>query len=292
VLRRPPRPPFPPSAHDVLREHRVLTACSGSVARTPQPLFACAADATPIGAPFYLMEHVEGHVLTTSLPPALDGADERRRIGSELIDALVEIHSLDPTAPAFTQLGKPTGYLDRQLARFVSLWELNRTRTVDVVDEVGRLLRERRPESGPATVVHGDFRLGNMLFAPEAPARLAAVIDWELATVGDPLADLGYLTATWAEPADASGALLDLGTVTSLPGFHSRAELVALYEARSGRAVSAHGWYEALACWKSAVFLEGSYKRRLAGTTDDPFFDLLETGVPQIAERAWEIAQG
>jgi aminoglycoside phosphotransferase (APT) family kinase protein len=126
-----------------------------------------------------------------------------------------------------------------------------------------------------------------MLFARSAPARLAAVIDWEMATVGDPLADLGYMTATWAEPGDDEGALLELGTVTALPGFHSRAELVSLYEERSGRAAAAtNGWYEALACWKSAVFLEGSYRRFLDGTTDDPFFAGLEHGVPELAERA------
>jgi aminoglycoside phosphotransferase (APT) family kinase protein len=232
------------------------------------------------------MEHVAGHVLTTELPPALDAPGERRRVGLELIDALVELHALDPAAPELAAFGRPTGYLDRQLGRFTSLWEINRTRPVAAVDEVARLLAERRPESGRSTVVHGDFRLGNTLFALEAPARLAAVIDWEMATIGDPLADVGYLTATWAEPGDASGALLDLGSVTAQPGFHTRAELVALYEERSGRPAGAHGWYEALACWKSAVFLEGSYRRLLSGTTHDPFFEGLERGVPELAQRA------
>jgi aminoglycoside phosphotransferase (APT) family kinase protein len=287
VLRRPPRPPFPPSAHDVLREHRMLSACAGHGVRTPRPLFACTADATAVGVPYYVMEHVDGHVLTTSLPAELDAVEERRRIGSELIDALVEIHAVDPAAPEFARFGKPSGYLDRQLRLFASLWDRNRTRDVAAVDDAGRLLAERRPASGPSTLVHGDFRLGNMLFARRAPARLTAVIDWEMATVGDPLADLGYLTATWAEPGDDAGALLELGTVTALPGFHSRAELVSLYERRSGReAAATNGWYEALACWKSAVFLEGSYRRLLDGTTDDPFFAGLERGVPELAERA------
>jgi aminoglycoside phosphotransferase (APT) family kinase protein len=287
VLRRPPRPPFPPSAHDVLREHGILSACAGHRVRTPRPLFACAAEATAVGVPYYLMEHVDGDVLTTSLPARFEPLEERRRIGSEVIDALVEIHALDPTASDLARFGKPAGYLDRQLALFASLWKRNSTRVVPAVDETGRLLAERRPVTGPSTLVHGDFRLGNMLFGRGAPAHLAAVIDWEMATVGDPLADLGYLTATWAEPGDAAGALLELGTVTSLPGFHTRAELVSLYEERSGRAAAAtNGWYEALACWKSAVFLEGSYRRLLEGTTDDPFFAGLERGVPELAERA------
>jgi aminoglycoside phosphotransferase (APT) family kinase protein len=153
-------------------------------------------------------------------------------------------------------------------------------------------LGEHRPDSGEATIVHGDYRLGNTMFAPGAPARLVAIFDWELATIGDPLADVGYLLATWAQEGDPQSPISALGGITRGPGFPSRAELVARYEAGSRRSMSDVPWYMTLALWKSAVFLEGSYKRRLAGTTDDPFFDLLETGVPQIAERAWEIAQG
>ena len=141
-------------------------------------------------------------------------------------------------------------------------------------------LGEHRPESGPATIVHGDYRLGNTMFAPDAPARLVAIFDWELATIGDPLADVGYLLATWAQPGDEENAIGMLGGITRRPGFPTRDELIARYEAGSGRSMSDVRWYMTLALWKSAVFLEGSYKRRLAGTTDDPFFDLLEIGVP------------
>jgi aminoglycoside phosphotransferase (APT) family kinase protein len=140
--------------------------------------------------------------------------------------------------------------------------------------------------------VHGDYRLGNVMFAPGTPARLAAVFDWELATIGDPLADVGYLVATWAEEGDPEGTISSLGLVTRRPGFPTRAELVARYEERSGRSMSDLRWYATLALWKSAIFLEGSYKRRLAGTTEDPFFDRLKEGVPEIAERAWETARG
>jgi aminoglycoside phosphotransferase (APT) family kinase protein len=130
------------------------------------------------------------------------------------------------------------------------------------------------------------------MFAPGAPPRLNAIFDWELATIGDPLADVGYLVATWAEPGDGESTLFALGAVTRRPGFPSREGLIARYEERSGRSMSDVRWYTTLALWKSAVFLEGSYKRRLAGTTDDPFFDMLETGVPEIAERAWATAMG
>jgi aminoglycoside phosphotransferase (APT) family kinase protein len=291
VLRRPPRPPLPPSAHDVLREARLLTAVEDAEVRTPRVLATCEDEAV-IGAPFYVMELVEGDVLTSELPAALDDEASRARIGDELIDALVEVHAVDWRACGLEGYGKPTGYLDRQLRRFGGLWEHNRTRELPVLDRLTAWLAEHKPESGEATIVHGDYRLGNTMFAPGAPARLAAIFDWELATIGDPLADVGYLVATWAEPDDPDDALFGLGTVTRRPGFPTREQLIDRYEQRSGRSMSDVRWYMTLALWKSAVFLEGSYKRRLAGTTEDPFFDRLKTGVPAIAERAWQIATG
>ncbi len=289
VLRRPPRPPLPPSAHDVLREARLLLAVQDADVRTPRVLATCD-DESVIGAPFYVMERVEGDVLTSDLPPALDDEASRARIGDELVDALVEVHAVDWHACGLEGYGKPTGYLDRQLRRFAGLWEPNRTRELEVLDRLTAWLGEHKPESGAATIVHGDYRLGNTMFAPQAPPRLNAIFDWELATIGDPLADVGYLVATWTEPGDAEDALRGLGAVTRLPGFPSRQELIERYEQRSGRSMSDVRWYMTLALWKSAVFLEGSYKRRLAGRTEDPFFDRLKTGVPAIAERAWAIA--
>jgi aminoglycoside phosphotransferase (APT) family kinase protein len=291
VLRRPPRPPLPPSAHDVIREATLLRALEVTPVRVPRILATCA-DPAVIGAPFYVMERVGGDVLTSELPAALDTPAERARIGAELVDALVELHAVDWRAAGLEGYGKPTGYLERQLRRFGGLWEHNRTRELPVLDRVTAWLGEHRPGSGPATVVHGDYRLGNVMFARGAPARLAAIFDWELATIGDPLADVGYLVATYAQPGDAETTLFSLGSVTRRPGFPCREDLIARYEAGSGRSMSDVRWYTTLALWKSAVFLEGSYKRRLAGTTEDPFFDLLEHGVPQMAERAWAVAQG
>ena len=289
VLRRPPRPPLPPSAHDVLREARLLSAVQDADVRTPRVLATCDDEAI-IGAPFYVMERVEGHVMTIDVPAALAG--ETRRIGEDLVDALVEIHAVDWRACGLEGYGKPTGYLDRQLRRFGGLWEHNRTRDLPVLERVTAWLAEHKPESGEATIVHGDYRLGNTMFAPEAPARLVAIFDWELATIGDPLADLGYLVATWSQADDPEDALRGLSAATRAPGFPTRDELVARYEERSGRSMSDVRWYMTLALWKSAVFLEGSYKRRLAGTTEDAFFDRLEAGVPLIAERAWATATG
>ena len=291
VLRRPPRPPLPPSAHDVLREARLLRAVEATPARTPKVIATCADEAV-IGAPFYLMELIDGEVITSSAPPALDDVPGRRGIGEQFVDALVEVHAVDWRGCGLEGYGKPTGYLDRQLRRFGGLWEHNRTRELEVLDRVTAWLGEHRPESGEATIVHGDYRLGNVMFAPGAPARLNAIFDWELATIGDPLADVGYLVATYAQPGDPDNTLFSLGAVTKQPGFPSREALIARYEQRSGRSMSDVRWYTTLAMWKAAVFLEGSYKRRLAGTTDDPFFDLLKDGVPEIAEHAWAVAQG
>jgi aminoglycoside phosphotransferase (APT) family kinase protein len=291
VLRRPPRPPLPPSAHDVLREAQLLTAVADADVRTPRVLVACDDD-TVIGAPFYVMELVEGDVVTTAIPEPLDTPAERARMAEELIDSLVEIHAVDWRACGLEGYGKPTGYLERQLRRFSGLWEHNKTREVDILERTTEWLRSNLPDSGPATIVHGDYRLGNTMFAPGAPARLVSIFDWELATIGDPLADVGYLTATYPEPGDDSGTLFTLAAVTTRPGFPTRAELIARYEDGSGRSMSDVRWYQTLALWKSAVFLEGSYKRLLAGTTDDPFFKMLDEGVPEIARRAWDVAHG
>jgi aminoglycoside phosphotransferase (APT) family kinase protein len=289
VLRRPPRPPLPPSAHDVLREARLLTAIQDADVRTPDVIATCD-DETVIGAPFYVMELIEGHVMTAAVPPALVG--EEARIGEQLIDALVEVHAVDWRASGLEGYGKPTGYLERQLRRFGGLWEHNRTRELPVLDQVTAWLADHIPQSGEATIVHGDYRLGNTMFALRAPARLLAIFDWELATIGDPLADVGYLVATWSQHDDPEDALRGLSAATRRPGFPTREELIARYEERSGRSMSDVRWYMTLALWKSAVFLEGSYKRRLAGTTEDDFFDRLQTGVPAIAERAWATATG
>jgi aminoglycoside phosphotransferase (APT) family kinase protein len=289
VLRRPPRGPLPPSAHDVLREARLLAALQDARVRTPRVLLACD-DESVIGAPFYVMECVRGNVITTQLPAPLDSERERRRIGEELVDALVELHAVDWEACGLEGYGKPTGYLERQLRRFGGLWEHNKTRELPLLDKLGAWLGEHRPESAAATIVHGDYRLGNTMYADGAPARLVSIFDWELATIGDPLADVGYLLATWGEPGDEENPISALGGITRGAGFPTRGELVERYVQHSGRSMSDVPWYMALALWKSAVFLEGSYKRRLAGTTEDPWFDLLEGGVPAIVDRAWRIA--
>ena len=285
ILRRPPRPPFPASTHDVLREHRILAACVDEPARTPRPVLAVA-DLTVLGVPFYVMEFIEGAVITRELPEGARG--QEARIAEELVTALAEIHAVDWRGCGLENLGRSEGYLQRQLRRFGGLWDGYRTRPIPAIDEAAQRLAASLPESREATLVHGDFRLGNTMFALDVPARLLAVVDWEMATIGDPLADVGYLVATWAQAGDDGGVLLDLGAVTAQPGFPDRDAVATLYEKRTGRPLGALPWYEALACWKSAVLLEGSYRRFREGATSDPFFARLEAGVPELAERAIE----
>ena len=290
VLRRPPRPPLPPSAHDVLREARLLKSLEGTPVRVPT-VIAVGDDESVLGVPFYVMEEEHGSVLASAIPAALDTAEERRRTAEELVDALVELHNVDWRACGLEGYGKPTGYLERQVRRFTGLWEHNKTRELPVVEELGEWLGANMPESPESTIVHGDYRLGNVMMADTAPAELVAIFDWELSTIGDPLADVGYLTVTWVEPDDPEDTMFaNLNAVTRAGGFLTREEIIARYEERSGRSMSALNWYQALALWKAAVFMEGNYKRFQAGNSDDEYLGLFDRGVPMLAEKAREIA--
>jgi aminoglycoside phosphotransferase (APT) family kinase protein len=278
VLRRPPRGPLAPSTHDVLREARLLALLPADI---PVPaILATCDDDRVIGAPFYVMPFVEGHVVTTHLPP---GFGSPAAVGPALVDALAALHAV-PLAGRLGEFGRPDGYLERQLRRFGDLLEINATRPLPDLEIVAHWLAANRPVSPAATVVHGDYRLGNTMLDP-TPA-VAAILDWELATVGDPLTDVGYLTAMWAEAEDLDDPVLDLSRVTRGRGFARRADLVARYAERTGRSTDGLRWYEVLAVWKAAIFLEGSYRRYLARGTDDLYFARLAEGVPRLARRA------
>jgi aminoglycoside phosphotransferase (APT) family kinase protein len=284
VLRRPPRGPLPPSAHDVLREARVLRALEGR-APVPRVLDECD-DPGVIGAPFYVMEWLAGEVVSDVVPAALDAEGERRRMGEQLVDALVTVHAVDWRAAGLEGFGRPDGYLERQIRRFSALWEQNRTRELPAIERVGRWLGEHMPESPPATIVHGDYRLGNVMFAPAPPARLVAIFDWEMSTIGDPLADLGYLCTFWVDRDDPPAGIFEQHALTRAPGWPTRAELVARYEERSGRSMSDIRWYQAMALWKIIVFMEGNYRRALAGSVDDPYLTSFGEAIAGLADRA------
>jgi aminoglycoside phosphotransferase (APT) family kinase protein len=291
VLRRPPLGAFLPTAHDVGREYRVLSALRDTPVRTPQPLVSCEDDSV-IGAPFYVMERIEGVVVRDELPEWAT-EEERGRIGEELVDALAELHAVDWTSVDLEGWGKLTGYLERQLKRWGGQLALTMplTRPLPDLEKVGAWLGENLPESPPSTIVHGDYKLDNVVLDAKAPAHIAGILDWEMSTIGDPIADLGYMLSFWREPGDDADRLLsEQLEITRMPGFPTREELVERYADRTGRHVGDVTWYEVLATWKLAILLEGSYARHLSGVTDDPFFALLEKGVPALARRALGVA--
>ncbi len=217
VLRRPPRPPLPPSAHDMVREARLQLALAPLGIRVPTILAVCE-DESVLGVPFYVMDYIDGEVVSTTLPAELERSpDARRRLGEDLVDTLAEIHAADVETSALAAFVRPGSYLERQVRRFSQLWLVNATRKLPSVEEVGRELERRLPEPLPETVVHGDYRLGNMIVHRDTPSSIAAVLDWEMGAIGDPRADVGYLIATYSEPG---GEANPLGTspVTATPG--------------------------------------------------------------------------
>ncbi len=284
VLRRPPQGDLPETAHDMMREHRVLAALAQSPVRAPRPLAACE-DTSVIGVPFYLMEVIDGIVIRGA-PPEQFPEDTRAGLGYEMIDALAELHLVDPEQIGLGGLGKPQGYTARQVARWSKQWGVMATRPLPDIEAVRTWLEENVPTESPSAIVHGDYKLDNVVFAAQPPARLLAILDWEMATLGDPLADLGYLMMFWPEPhEDQIGGLPQ---PTQLPGFVPRSELIARYEQRTGFAMTDLNFYRTLALWKLAILTEGLYKRYLAGKADSEWFAVLETAVPQMAQRARE----
>ncbi|MGE5272547.1 MAG: phosphotransferase family protein [Verrucomicrobiota bacterium] len=286
VLRRPPRPPLPPSAHDMVREARLQLALAPHGIRLPTIRAVCE-DESVIGVPFYVMDYLEGPIVTRDLPPGLGAEEARRRLGFDLVDALVEIHTVDIDSPGIAEFVREGSYLERQVRRFTQLWEVNRTRELPAVVEVGSWLAANLPDPAPLAVVHGDYRLGNMILDAADPSRIRAVLDWEMGAVGDPRADVGYLLATYSEPG---GAANPLGTspATATPGFPSRQELVERYVERSGHDVEPLAWFQGLALWKAAVFCEAIYGRFIRGelAEEDRNAARFEHGVPLLAEAA------
>ena len=287
VLRRPPLHGVLQSAHDMAREHRIIAALAGTEVPVPAALGLCE-DPAVSGAPFYVMAYVDGAVPSDEATVAAAFDEPARAAAADsLVDALVALHGVDPDAVGLGQLGRREGYLERQLRRWKRQLEQSRTRELPVLDEVHRRLEAAVPaQVGPARVVHGDYRLDNVILSPAG--RVLAVLDWELCTLGDPLADVGLLLVYWAEPGDTA---LPLGTApTRLPGFPPRAALTAAYAARSGRAVDQLDYYMAFGYWKLAVILEGVYARYTAGAYgegDDTWRAFAGT-VVQLADLALE----
>ena len=282
VLRRPPLGHVLATAHDMGREHRIISAL-GPTPVPVAPALAFCDDADVNGAPFYVMGYVDGHVIRDA-----DGARatfteaQRRAAGHSLVDVLADIHAVDPDDVGLGDLGRKEGYIERQLRRWHGQWEQSKTRDLPVVDEVHAALASSMPDQGPASIVHGDYRLDNCMLDDEA--RVVAVLDWEICTLGDPLADVGLLLVYWTEPTDEHPALLTAPTVVE--GFPGRAELLARYAERSGRDVGAVDYYVAFGYWKLACIIEGVYARYLGGA-----MGRTGTGFEGFAEQVERLAQ-
>ena len=298
VLRRPPSGDLLPTAHDMLREYRVLSALSAFDVRTPQPMIACE-DQAVLGVPFYLMERVDGLVIRETLPEVYNSQEERKRLGEELIDALAELHAVKWQGTDLEGIGRPQGYLERQLKRWTQQCELTlpHTRPLSGLKEIGGWLQERLPPAGEPTVVHGDYKVDNVMFSAHNPARLVSIFDWEMATLGDPLTDLGWLLSFWGPTGDEQDEkdeedkadFIDTNAMTQLPGFLTREEMAARYEQRTGRTMEHFPFYRCLAVWKYAVILEGLYRLYLEGSAANPKTAEFEWKVPQLMRRAQRI---
>ena len=291
VLRRPPLGHVLPTAHDMSREYRVLSALHGTAVPVPRPVAICP-DPAVIGAPFYLMEWVDGVVFRTSEDAKILTAAQAGLLSERFADMLATIHGLDVAACGLDGFGKPAGYLARQLNRWQRQWELSVTREVPGYAELVARLAAGLPAPDEAagaagTLVHGDFRVDNMLIDPAPQPRIAAVVDWEMSTLGDPLADLGLSLVYWTEASEedllppAAGA-----TVTTAPGFLTREQVAARYASLTGRDLSRIDYYMAFGCFKLAVVLEGINARFLQHKTVGEGFDREGQAVPTLIQRA------
>lgn len=289
VLRRPPRGDLPPSAFDVTREFEVMSALRGAGAEVPLPLpVLLCEDKSVIGANFYAMEPVAGLVIRESLPAEIPAA-AAERLGLELLDVLARIHAVDWRAAGLEGFGNPGAYAERQLGRMSKLWERARFRDVPEVEQLGAWLEANLPPAGESAIVHGDYKLDNVIVGPEGEVR--AVVDWELSTIGDPVADLGWLAYYWVDD-EAEVEWPRMPAASLAAGFPSRGRLVAHYRERRQAPEAALRWYAALAGWKTAVMLEGSYRRYVEGNSDISQHALLEDGVPFLARRGLRFAGG
>lgn len=285
VVRRPPLGHVLATAHDMKREHRVISALHPTDVPVPTPVLLCEDDSV-IGAPFYVMDFVEGTPYRTADELAPLGAERTRAAVNGLVDTLVDLHSVDPAAVGLGDFGRPDGFLDRQLRRWGKQLDASRNRDLAGIDELHAALGRKLPVSPAATVVHGDYRLDNVLIGPDD--KIKAILDWEMSTLGDPLTDLGLLVmySTRLELPNSP-----ISTTAGAPGHPAAAELVERYAARSGRDVSAVDWYTAFAWFKLAVILEGIHYRYTLGQTVGAGFDRIGELVPVFIEHGLSTLQ-
>ncbi len=283
VLRRPPLGQVLASAHDMGREHRIIAALADTDIPVA-PALGYVPDDSVNGAPFYVMDFVDGHVLRDRAAAEALSVGARTRCGDSLVEVLAAIHAVDVDAVGLGDLGRKEGYVERQLKRWYGQWEKSKTRELADIDDVHAYLAANVPEQGPAAIVHGDYRLDNCMV--DGDGEVIAVLDWELCTLGDPLADVGLLMVYWSEPGDPSPTL---GAPTTAEGMRTRAEVLDRYAAASGRDLSRIDYYTAFGYWKLACIVEGVYARYIGGSMgqrESSDFDHFKRQVETLAAQA------
>lgn len=268
VLRRPPTGSVLATAHDMEREHRIISAVGLTEVPVPAALAVCR-DVSVTGAPFYVMAHVDGVVLESPERAEPLPLDIRRAAGERLIDVLADLHAVDVDAIGLGDLARREGYIERQVKRWTTQWEHSKTRELPAIDEVAKRLAADLPQQIGVSIAHGDFRFGNMLVNP-ITGDIAAVLDWELCTLGDPLADVGYLGVYWSDPGEEQ---LRANDPTGIDGFPTYDELLERYARRTGRDLSNIGYYRAFGAWRLAVISEGVLARYMSGAMGDQDVD-------------------
>jgi len=292
VLRRPPPGPLLPTAHDMAREFRVISALTGTNVPVARPIALCT-DPALLGAPFYLMERRRGFVVRDEVPPELgDSPARRQRASLALIEAMAKLHTVDWRAVGLADgFGKPSGYVERQLNRWHEQWARSKTTEIADLDRLEEWLRARVPVSPATTIVHGDFRLENCLLDPHS-LDVVAIFDWEMSTLGDPLADLGWTLAYWPGAGDPPIWRAAIGSVSAEPGFPGRDLLVAHYQHLTGFGVDDIRFYEVLALYKLTIIAQGIYRRARNGQIPAERIDEIAARVGKIAAAGRAVAEG
>ncbi len=292
VLRRPPLGPVAPSAHDMHREYRVLSVLWQVLPYAPRAYLYCD-DPEVMDAPFFVMERRRGVVVRRAIPPVYaDISDAPQRMSYALVDALADFHAVDYASLGLADLGKPEGFIDRQIEGWYKRWHAAKTEDLPDMDAVYNWLKTHRPPSPPPTLVHNDYKLDNVMFAHDDPSQLIAIFDWDMCTLGDPFSDLGALLTYWTEPDDPPFLQATATMPVGDSRFPKRADLVQRYAERSGRDVSDVRFYHTLGLWRLVVIAAQIYIRFVRGQTKDQRFAGLGTAIPLLAQAARAVAEG
>ena len=291
VLRRPPLGPVPPKAHDMGREANVLMKLHEAYPLAPKPYFLCE-DESVMGAPFYLMERREGIVVDDSFPEGIEPTEELcRGLSRTVVDTLVELHAVDWQEAGLGKIGRPEGFLERQVKGWIGRYDKAKTHEIREVEPLANWLARNVPQSPPATIIHNDYKLNNLVLNPEDLTEVRAVLDWEMATIGDPLFDLAVSLSYWVEAGDSQELREVLPTVTDAPGFMTRKEFVDYYAEKSGRDLSEMHWYVVFGYFKLAAILQQIYARWHNGQTKDDRFANFNERVRNLILHAHELSR-